>query len=71
MLLKPINPQELDTIVRRLEKETEKEAEKELEAGKEAGKEAERVVGAGVKNAADYRVVRGLLVRSLLQHHWY
>ena len=37
VLLKPINPQELDTIVRRLEKETEKEAEKE----------AERVVGAG------------------------
>ena len=45
VLLKPINPQELDTIVRRLEKETEKEAEKEAE------KEVERVVGAGVKNA--------------------
>ena len=43
VLLKPINPQELDTIVRRLEKEAENEAEKELEA--------ERVVGAGVKNA--------------------
>lgn len=55
VLLKPINPQELDTIVRRLEKEAEKEAEKELEAEKEtekeAEKEAERVVGAGVKNA--------------------